>query len=314
MKIIKKIFKQKKESTFLQSIIVGFKHGWNMSTLPPYILPFHNHPIIRMFRFIGGVCIIYWLWSLNNNDPNGFIILPIVMIHFLYMIIIAIIKTKYIIYLWRSGKLDVRNSPVNRFASLISKLTLCIKTGICDYALPTGGVLGLGMGIDALLEQSGRDKVFTPFLGDLLDKSLTKVGIPNESTKEFADMKRNLRLLNRKLFNSMDEMQMLNAFKEWVLLFEDTKLNEEVNNIVKEDLSVKMDDIKNAQEKIIEQLKKNELKKIATPPSVVVEESLKVEEISSFKRNLEIGNEIERSESPLKKLRGKRNNSTLYNN
>lgn len=51
---------------------------------------------------------------------------------------------------------------------------MCAKD-TCIIVVPTGGILGFGLGEDELLKFSGRDPVFKPLLSDYLDKGLTKV-------------------------------------------------------------------------------------------------------------------------------------------
>jgi hypothetical protein len=79
-----------------------------MPTLPNKILSFHNHFFVRIYRVIGGLCLILWLSKLYENlNINLIYILPIAMIHLIYIIIINLIKIKSIIYLWRSGKFNI---------------------------------------------------------------------------------------------------------------------------------------------------------------------------------------------------------------
>jgi hypothetical protein len=59
----------------------------------------------------------------------------------------------------------VRNSPLDKLGSIAAKTLWCIK-GSCDQ-LPH---LGLGAVTDQILENSGRDAVFMPFLGSMLNK------------------------------------------------------------------------------------------------------------------------------------------------
>lgn len=56
----------------------------------------------------------------------------------------------YIIYSWRNGKFEVRNSPLNRLSTFSLKVYGCLK-GVCEFGVVTGGLMGLGFGVDELL-------------------------------------------------------------------------------------------------------------------------------------------------------------------
>jgi hypothetical protein len=50
--------KQTNSKTIFSRIIKCLKLGWETSTLPLYPLNFHTHPLVRIFRGIGGICIV----------------------------------------------------------------------------------------------------------------------------------------------------------------------------------------------------------------------------------------------------------------
>lgn len=41
---------------FSNSLILGIKKGLSIPTLPPIVEFYYNYPIIRILRFIGGLC------------------------------------------------------------------------------------------------------------------------------------------------------------------------------------------------------------------------------------------------------------------
>ena len=51
----------KKQKTKLQRFIHGIKLGIKLSLLPASVESFHNYPLVRIFRVIGGVSIILFL-------------------------------------------------------------------------------------------------------------------------------------------------------------------------------------------------------------------------------------------------------------
>jgi hypothetical protein len=114
------------------------------------------------------------------------LILPIVFIHLSYIIIISVIKIKHLIYLWKNGYLEVRNSPLDKISTFAFKLAACVK-GACVYGAGAGTAIGSGLGVDEILTQSGRLASFKPIAGDVVDNVLTKLGIDNPNSSNFMD-------------------------------------------------------------------------------------------------------------------------------
>lgn len=79
--------------------------------------------------------------------------------------IILIIKFFYGLYtlIYKKEKFEVRNSPLNRYASLISQALYCIKIG-CTVTGAGAGFIAGGAAYDSVLEQSGRNPIFVPFM------------------------------------------------------------------------------------------------------------------------------------------------------
>jgi hypothetical protein len=113
-----------------------------------------------------------------SNKYLFYIIFPLAFLQFIYIIIINLTKFCYIIYLWRNKKLEVRNSPLNRLASFSVTIISCVKD-TCVLGLSGGTALGMGLGIDELLVNYGREPVFRDTLGKGLDKALNGLGFKN---------------------------------------------------------------------------------------------------------------------------------------
>lgn len=155
--------------------MVGFKHAWNIPSLPSNVQYFHNHVFTRIFRVIGGFSIVaflsgsleqakHYLFSNNILWPLYYLVLFLALSHFIYILAIKTIKIVHMIKVWRSGKLDVRNSPLDKFATSASKLLYCWKFG-CEVGSAGLGLVGSGFLIDQVLEAGGQKKVFTPLIG-----------------------------------------------------------------------------------------------------------------------------------------------------
>ena len=63
----------------------------------------------------------------------------------------------------KSDKLNVKNSPLDRFASITGKLIYCWKYG-CQAGSAGLGLVGTSFLIDSMLEAGNQEKVFTPLI------------------------------------------------------------------------------------------------------------------------------------------------------
>jgi hypothetical protein len=95
--------------------------------LPDKVLKVHNHPFTRIFRVLGGLSIIAFLSKryLLLFYPFNYLVMIIALLHFMYITVISIIKLIYGIRIFKSGKLDVKNSPIDRLASAAGKILYC---------------------------------------------------------------------------------------------------------------------------------------------------------------------------------------------
>lgn len=154
------------KKTKLQRIWKGIKLGWNTPMLPNKVISFNNYPLVRIFRVIGGISVVTVLLKkhLLLWWPFQYLVLFIALLHISYFTIINLMKVFYGIYkLWK-GDLNVRNSPLDRLASLGGNLLYCWKVG-CYVASSGLSIAGASVVVDTLLEAGGQEKVFTPLLG-----------------------------------------------------------------------------------------------------------------------------------------------------
>jgi len=146
---------------FYEKTIIGIKRGLFTPNLPPEILEFQNKPLIRIFRVIGGLSFLtilgrgYTSFKLSPLLLGLFILLYFfAVLFFIFHIYISYHRFKHIKYLLKSGALDVRNSPLDKNASLLVRVLACAK-GACDTATPIGLGLGLMLGADQTLKEIG---------------------------------------------------------------------------------------------------------------------------------------------------------------
>jgi hypothetical protein len=152
-----------------KSNMLCIKKGYNIPIYPEIVNSFYNLLIIRVFRVIGGICLIIIFLEKYTNFPEYFkyLIFFIGLSHLLSVIIIFLIKIFYGIYklIYHSNEFEVRNSPLNQLATQLGKIFYCVKIG-CSITGGGAAVLAAGSSFDSVLEAAGRDKLFIPMLGE----------------------------------------------------------------------------------------------------------------------------------------------------
>lgn len=196
-----------KNKTILTRLLIGIKKGFLTPTLPAEILKFQSLLYIRILRFLGGISFLLILSKkyLHFNIYVLYICMFFALLFTIYHFIISYYRIKHIIKLLRSDELNIRNSPIDRLASLGAKAIMCAK-GACEAAQPVGLGLGLMLGTDEILKSSGRDAMFSPLLGKglnyifplpendkkdymkLIHKSLKELESNNEEIKATANL------------------------------------------------------------------------------------------------------------------------------
>jgi hypothetical protein len=151
-----------------KSLYLGFKRGYDIPILPEVIFKFYNIIYIRILRVIGGLCLFIVLTKIHLILPT-YLHFPIIIIGFLQSLqicIIFMIKICYGLYtlIYKKKLFEVRNSPLNRYATHIANIVYCAKWG-CAITGGTAGFLGAGIIFDTTLEASGRPKIFLPLVG-----------------------------------------------------------------------------------------------------------------------------------------------------
>jgi hypothetical protein len=194
MKLNTNLYKQKKKTMnfikniflrfyflawFLKnSIYLAFNGAYNIPTLPDTVQRFYNNIYIRRFRVIGVVFSLLVLSDLYLHLPSFLRLLFAIVasLHITLVIIIYIIKIFYGIQTlsFKREQFEVRNSPLNRYVSIISQALYCLKFGCVVMGL--GASLFAGCMIyDALLLETGNVMVFMLMLGGILKKLPFKI-------------------------------------------------------------------------------------------------------------------------------------------
>jgi len=180
----------------VKNIILGFKHAWSIPSLPQKINDFYSHIFTRIFRFIGGVTVLITVMKIYDNIQlhnyfNETLCNIIITSTYLYasifivfILTINLIKIIYTIFLLvkKPKTFEVRNSPLNLFASQIANILTCIKIG-CIATGTTAAVVAGGVTFDTLIEKSGRSPIFIPMMGEGLNLILGKPSVSISDVK-----------------------------------------------------------------------------------------------------------------------------------
>lgn len=245
---------------FFNDIWIGIKFSFKLPSLPESVNNFHNYPLTRIFRVLGGVSIVIFLASPDwiKDHFLYWIIFVLAILQFIYILIISIIKICYIVYLWKNKKLEVKNSPLNPLASLTVKLATCFKGG-CVVGAGSVTILGLGFGADKLLEQGGYSPVFKKTIGKGLGNALSYLGYQGNS--EYLELQKRMLEIKEKTKN-IEQLTKIVSDKEKEDSFKDLKK-----------------DLKEFREEFVKQLEK-EKKKLKD-----IEQSKILAEIKNIKKN-----------------------------
>jgi len=214
-----------KIKSYLYRIWTGIKLGWKTPNLPDNILKLQKNPLIRILRVLGGISTILILTKKSSVFPFFFIYIFffLTLVFFIYQIYISYHRIKYMYKTIKSDKLDVKNSPVDRLASLASKFIWCIK-GSCEQLPHLGIGLGLGAATDQILENSGRDPIFMPFLGNTLNKMIGNESVESIYRKRREAYKDLLKLDNNEKLLEEDKKSLEALMKSGFLTEEDKKI------------------------------------------------------------------------------------------
>ena len=136
--------------------------------LPDFINKVYNLPLVRILRVIGGFSALLVITKNYTYLPNilQWVVLVLGLIQLIQIVIISIIKVIFgIRKLIKNPKdFEVRNSPLNRYATQLANLAFCWKVG-CTAVGGGVGIIGGGVALDQLLESGGQPKIFLPFMG-----------------------------------------------------------------------------------------------------------------------------------------------------
>ena len=140
-----------KKLTLFNRTIIGIKKGWSHPTLPKNLLKLELHPFIRIFKFLGGISILIFLTKAYEKYNISVLYISIILsiLYIIFNTYLNYYRIKHIYSSIKKGDLNVRINPLDKYASLYSKLIFCLK-GSCKIAAGGGVALGIFTGIYTL--------------------------------------------------------------------------------------------------------------------------------------------------------------------
>lgn len=169
----------------------GIIKVYKTPTLPNHIIEFNHNIFVRIFRVLGGICLLLTL-SKKVFQFNEYIIYLVIFINLMFLIyqfVLLIYRMINIFKILKSDKLDIRNSPINNFATVLTKGLLCFK-GICEGGIFTGTLLGTGIAFDWALESANKEKIFAPLIGNTINKFSGIDSLGEEQRKQLEELNR----------------------------------------------------------------------------------------------------------------------------
>jgi hypothetical protein len=115
--------------------------AYSIPTLPAKVEKYYNNSLVRIFRLIGRVSFL--MVATNTNfylqllKIVHLLCLIVACIHVTHVIIILLIKLFFCLYIliFERKRFEVRNSPLNSYATIISQALYFLKYGCVATAI-----------------------------------------------------------------------------------------------------------------------------------------------------------------------------------
>ena len=161
----------KKLRPYKQGLLIGIR----IQPLPTKLYNIYNHIFFRILRVIGGLSAVLVLSKNHLILPLVLknIVLILGLFQFIQMTIFSFLKSVYLFKKIKNNpeEFEVRNSPLNRYASVFAKLIACWKSA-CTVGTTGTSVIGTGVLFDNVLESAGQPKIFDPYFKVIINSIL----------------------------------------------------------------------------------------------------------------------------------------------
>ena len=98
--------------SYFRRILIGAKKGLSVSNLPPKTVTFIYHPLIRIFRIMGNICMVLCVSNrvFLFNTYFKYSIMIIFILYILFLLYISIIRLIHIRKLLKTDVFDVKKN------------------------------------------------------------------------------------------------------------------------------------------------------------------------------------------------------------
>jgi hypothetical protein len=225
-----------KNKFLINRAINEFKMGWSLTKLPEQLEKLENNKYVKIFKIIGGLCIFLIVSGISRQFKKltFYIILTFSFLYSVYRLILVLYIIKSFIINVYSGKLLVRNSPLNSFNTIFRLLGTVSKSTI-NFTVGTGISYCLCYELDEILMSEGKEAYFVPGMRNIVNKigaeQLAKDFLSRAGIKDRLSSPRSI----TDLLNSMSDEEKALYAKEtgssWEDLYKAQKyLQENLNN------------------------------------------------------------------------------------
>lgn len=227
------------KKTLTSKIISGIKSGWELPILPDHILKLDQNRYVKIFKFIGSICVALILSKIGEQLPIHnifyYILYIINMIYILYKIVLSIYVVKQWFHNLFTGQFIVRNSPLEP-VHIILKGTFNTLKGVATFTVGTGMAYPLCHELDDILVKGGKEPYFVPGIR----KALVASGLED---------------LAKQFLNKLDIKDKVNTSDPISIQDYITKMSSSEKNEFEKISGIKIDDYKKVLE-IIQDMKK----------------------------------------------------------
>ena len=196
----------------ISNLKLGIIKVYNTPTLPAHIENINNNIFVRIFRVLGGVCLLLTISKKMFLFHYSLIYIAIFIniLFLIYQFVLIIYRIKHIYNILKTDKMDIKNSPIDNVATILTRGLLCMK-GACEGGIFLGTILSTGIAYDWALESAGKEKVFGPLVGKFVD-TISANG--NKLTTEQKQQMEELKALEKASREKIEYLRKLNNLSE----------------------------------------------------------------------------------------------------
>ena len=156
-------FRGFKNKSLINIATSELKIGWYLSKLPDFIEVLESKMYIKLLKLVGGISLFLIVSGAYHQFHKliNYYIFTFSFVYLMYRLMIVFFMIKQFLVNIYTGKLIVRNSPVNVFNTIFRCVGSAAKTTI-NFTVGTGVAYCLCYELDEILVQEGKEAYFVP--------------------------------------------------------------------------------------------------------------------------------------------------------